>query len=352
MDVAIILINYKDYARRYLAECIASVRAQKYSGSFKVIIVDNESSQETVDYIKNVAPEAEIVVNKNNDGFAKGNNDGVKKAIELGFQYFVLLNMDTEVENDWLQKLVDAAAKLDNWGAVQSRAMLYSDKNKINTLGNSLHYLGFGFSSGSGVDYIAPTTNYHLPIVITYFSGVSVLLRRDVLEKVGMFDEEFWMYHDDLELSWKIRLAGYNLYLAPDSVVYHKYEFAKSIKQYYWMERNRFIFFLTVFHPLTIILLLPMFMVMEIGLIFFSIKGGFLGEKIKVYQWIIEADNWRYIKLRRAKIRKIRKLKDRDLIKHLVSKIEFQEIDNPLLRDIANPIMTAYWWIAKKIIIW
>jgi hypothetical protein len=133
-------------------------------------------------------------------------------------------------------------------------------------------------------------------------------------------------------------------------VVYHKYEFAKSIKQYYFMERNRLIFLLTAYEIWTLFLILPMWMIMELGLLVFALFNGFWQEKIKVYGWFLETQNWRYLRRRRQQINQSRQKKDRDLIKYLSAKIEFQEIDNWVLREIGNPLLAGYWWLIKKII--
>ncbi len=346
--LAIILINYRDYAKEYLVDCIKSLKEQDFSGSFKIFIVDNQSTEETQKKIKEIAPEAELIINKENAGFAKGNNDGIKEAIEAGFDYFFLLNMDTILEIDCLSKLIKVASNTENWGAIQSRLMLWPEKDKVNSLGNNLHYLGFGFSAG-GYQKLP----FQLEVQpITYFSGAAVLLRKNVLEEICFFDEKLWMYHDDLDLGWKMRLAGYQIYLAPESVVYHKYQFTKSIEQYYWMERNRFICLLTNYKLGTLLLILPMLILMEGGLLLFSLVNGFWRQKFKVYGWLLNPKNWSYLKSRRQKIKKIKKIKDKEVVKYFSGKIKFQEIDNWLLKWVGNPILNLYWQVVRRLIFW
>jgi len=351
--VAIIISpNWHDYAEKYLVDCVEGLKEQDFSGSFKLFLTDNESSAESVSFIKQLSPEIEIIANKKNDGFAKGNNDAIKKAINGGFEYFVLINMDTVVASNWLRELTEAAEKLSDWGAVQSRVMLFSDKNKINSLGNSLHYLGFGFSAGGGRKWVDYVKDFSSVRPVTYFSGVAVLLKKDILERVGFFDEKFWMYHDDLELSWKIRLLGKEIYLAPGSVVYHKYQFAKSIRQYYWMERNRFICLLTNYKIATNLLILPALILMELGLALFSLVNGFFWQKLRVYGWLINPRHWGYLVRRRRQIKKIRQVPDKKIIRYFTGRIEFQEINNPILKYFGNPFFNGYWWLVKKIIFW
>ena len=144
--VAIILVNFKDYANKYLADCLASLRKQDYTGEMKIFITDNETTEESYNFLKQAVPEAEIIRNKNNDGFAKGNNDAIKMALEQGFEYIILFNLDTVLEPDCVKKMVQVADSVEGSGAVQARLMLYDDKSKINSLGNVTHFLGFCYT--------------------------------------------------------------------------------------------------------------------------------------------------------------------------------------------------------------
>jgi GT2 family glycosyltransferase len=347
--VAIVISpNYKDYAKKYLSECFISIKQQDYNGGIKIFITDNESTAESFDLIKKLAPEAEIIRNKDNDGFAKGNNDAIKKALEQGFNYIALFNMDTVLEPDCLRKMVEAAESEKQIGAIQARLMLYENKNKINSLGNVTHFLGFGYAD----KYNQTIINQELQIKdICYPSGAAVLFKREVLEKVGLFDEEFWMYNEDQDIGWRIWLAGFKCVLAPEAAVYHKYEFSRSIKKYYWMDRNRIIAILKNYHLATLILIFPAFLVMEIGLIFFAVSGGWFKEKINVYKYFLSLKNWRYIIKARRQTQKLRLIQDRDIIKMFSGKIWYQEIGNVKLK-VANAIFNVYWKIIKIFIRW
>ena len=166
-----------------------------------------------------------------------------------------------------------------------------------------------------------------------------------------MFDEEFWMYNEDQDLGWRIWLSGLKCVLAPEAVVYHKYEFNRSIKKYYFLDRNRIIAMLKNYHFGSLILILPAFIVMEIGLIFFAFKNGWFFEKIKVYNYFLNLTNWRKIWALRKKVQKSRIIKDREIIKMFSGKIWYQEIGETRLR-IANVLFSAYWKIARAIIRW
>lgn len=367
--VAVILLNCHGYAEKYLADCILSLRKQDYWGEIKIFIVDNGTSAESYNILSKDVPEAELILNKTNDGFAKGNNDAIKLALAQGFDYVFLLNLDTIIEPNCIRKLVEAIKQGDSRlrgndnreiGCVQARLMLWPDKEKINSLGNSTHFLGFGFCGGYGQtlppplnlplgqgEKYQPMKNRH----IFYPSGAAVLLRTDVLKKIGLFDEKFWMYNEDQDLGWRIWLAGYKCVLASDAVVYHKYEFSRSITKYYWMDRNRILVVLKNYHWATLILIFPAFLIMELGLILFSIKTGWFKEKIQVWKFFFTPKNWIYVIRERREAQDLRKIKDRDIVPMISGKIWYQEIDDPKLRLI-NPIFNVYWKIVKAIIFW
>jgi len=347
----IISPNYKDYAEKYLADCIKSIRKQDYQGEMKVFITDNKTSRESFQLLSELAPEAELVLNKDNDGFAKGNNDSIRQAILQGCDYIILFNMDTIVEFDCVSELVKVAESDDKVGAAQARLMLWSDKDKVNSLGNITHFLGFGYCR----DYLTP----YSPLLIRrgdggevfYPSGAAVLFKKEVLEKVGLFDEEFWMYNEDQDLGWRIWLAGFKCVLAPKAVVYHKYEFVKSIKQYYWMDRNRIIAMIKNYHWLTLLLIMPACLIMELGLLMFAAKGGWFKKKLKVYKYFLTPTKWLYLWRARKQTQKLRKVKDKDIVKMITGKIWYQEIDDFRLR-LVNPVFDLYWGVVRRLIVW
>ncbi len=344
--LAIIVINYKDYANRYLVDFLTSLRAQNFAGQWQLFIVDNESTAQTLNYLASQAPEATIITNHDNAGFAKGNNDGIKAALRAGYEYFVLLNLDIILAPDALRQLVAAADKFENWGSIQALLMLHPATDKINSWGNAFHYLGFGYCLGNG----QPPLNIY-PQQIAYGSGAGLLLSSQAWQKVGGFDEKFWMYHDDLELGWKLRLAGYENYLADQAIIYHKYQFAKSIKQYYWMERNRGIVLLTHYRLPTLLLIAPMLIIVEIGLLAVALAKGFVGQKLRSYVWFVNPINWPYLWRRRKFLNQLRVRPDRAMAKWLISEINYQDVNKPIL-PLANLLLKIYWQVVKKIIIW
>lgn len=346
--VAIIISpNYKDYAKKYLKDCIASVNLQDYQGEIKVFITDNESSDESYAYLKSKLPKAYIHQNKKNNGFAKGCNDSMKVALESGYDYIFLVSIHSALEPACVRELVKVAESDEKIAVAQAR-MMFWDNNMINSLGNETHFLGFGYSSGYKEEWEGQIKSIK---EIFYPSGASMFFKRQALLEVGLFDEEYWMYNEDQELPWRMKLAGWKAVLAPQAIARTKYEFQRSIKKFYWMDRNRILAILECYHILTLILISPAFIVMELGLILFSLKSGWFKDKIRVWAYFLSIKNWQYILRARKRNQSLRKIKDKNIVKLISGKIWYQEVDDWKLRFI-NPIFGLYWKVAKKIIIW
>jgi N-acetylglucosaminyl-diphospho-decaprenol L-rhamnosyltransferase len=346
-SVAIIISpNWKDYAEKYLQDCIDSIRKQDYQGKMKIFLTDNETSERSFQLISRIVPEAEFILNKENDGFAKGNNDAMRLATAENFDYLFLINMDAVAESDCIRKLVDTAENDKNIGAVQPRIMLWDEKEKINSLGNVTHFLGFGYSQGYKDKYSAGEKKVS---DIGYFSGAAVMLKSEALKKIGLFDEEYWMYNEDQELGLRLWLSGYRCVISEAAAAEHKYEFSKSIKQFYWMDRNRILVILECYSSLTLLLIFPAFIVMEIGLILFSLKSGWFKEKLQVWKYFVSLKNWKYILKARKRNQDLRKIKESEFIRLIVGRIWYQEVDDWKLRLI-NPIFNGYWDVCRRVI--
>ena len=378
--VAIILVNYKDYVNRFLAECRDSLRAQNYPRDlYKVYIIDNASSEDSKKYIKENYPEA-IIVPRSDGNYAAANNAGLRKGREDGCELFVIANMDTKFDSAWLGELVGAVESDPKIGIAQSKMLLYPKtaeewKNpKINSLGNIMHYLGFGFTSFYGQKDekfpLPPSASRRIkggkngyPEINGYASGCSFIIKKDVLDKIGGYNEEFYMYHDDIEMSWKTKLVGYRIVLAPKSIMYHKYEFGRSILMLYYMERNRYIIMFTFYKLPTLLLVAPAIIFMDLGMLFYSILSGWFKVKIRVYSYFLKPSSWIKVFQARKEVKKMRRVnphtknfgvgvKDRDIVKYFSGEILFQEISNPVLKYIANPIFNLYWQAVKRVIFW
>ena len=347
MKVGVILVNYKDYAERFLAPCLASLHNLDSTIKPDIFIVDNASSSESETYLRTQSPEARIICNQNNDGFAKGNNDAMKIMLAEGYEYILLLNMDASLDPGALKELLRVAEANPLAGAVQARLMLDPDRELLNSLGNVTHFLGFGYCR-------AYREKYHDDKVestaIAYPSGACVLLSTEALKKVSLFDEEFWMYNEDQDLGWRLWLSGWQCLLAPRAVAYHHYEFSRSISKFYWLERNRLIVAWKNYSLLSLILFFPPLLVMELGTTYFSWRSGWLKEKIKVWVYFFNFKNWSYLLKARRQAQALRRVPDYKILPLFSGKIAYQEINSPLLKYGVNPIFSVYFYISRLLI--
>ncbi|MFA6410203.1 MAG: glycosyltransferase family 2 protein [Candidatus Buchananbacteria bacterium] len=344
--VLIIIPSYNGTG--FLPDCLSSLSKITYpKDQYEILVVDDVSTDNSVEYIKNNWAEIKLIVNEKNLGFAKVNNIGLQYAIDNNFDYAYLLNQDTVVEPDFLDQAIAISEVDEKIGAVQSKLLLYHDQGKINSIGNEIHYLGFAFAGG----YLSPNAELETR-EITYPSGACVLLKVKALKTVGLFNPDFFMYHEDTDLGWRLWLSDFKVLLAPKSVVYHKYEFSRSIKKYYYMERNRYLVLLQNYKIATLFLIFPAACIMDVAMFFYSFITGWWRQELLVYRYFFLPKTWAKILKTRRLVQKKRKVSDKEIIKRFVGKIDFQDIQNPLLKYIANPIFNLYWQIIKKIIWW
>ncbi|TSC96065.1 MAG: putative glycosyltransferase [Parcubacteria group bacterium Athens1014_10] len=341
--VAIIILVYN--GEKYLLDLLPSLKRQDYpEESCQIILVDNNSQDKSAEYIKNNFPQFVFIPNQKNKGFAKGNNIGIKYALEESFDYLVLLNQDTAVEPNWLGELVKTIEKDEKIGAVQPMILFWDKKDKINSSGNAIHFLGFGFSE----DFNQIKNLNQEEREISYASGAAVLFRAKALEEAGLFDENLF-YSEDVDLGWRIRLAGYKIINAPRAEVFHKYSFSRNKDKYYFLEYGRIFTLLKNYEIFTLILILPLLVFWEIGMIIYSFLKGWGNLKMKSYKDIFFS--FTILIKKRREVQKMRKINDKEICKYIKGKINsnYEDFKNPLFKLI-NPFLNLYWRLVKFLI--
>ncbi len=354
--VGIVLINYQDYARKFLIPCRDSLRTQNYPKELiNIYLVDNASSPESLRYLEEVYPEA-VILPRPDGNYCAASNLGFQKAINDGCKYLVALNMDTEVQPDWLTGLVQALEKNPEAGIAQSLIYLApkTEEEKIeprvNTGGNIINFLFFGFTSFYGKTLAASGIKTECYPEIIYPSGCSFIIRKEVFEIVGPYNEDYYMYHDDLSLGLKVRLAGWKIILAPLSVVFHKYEFIRNKRNLYYLERNRYLSYLAFYSFWPRFFLAPVFLIMDLGLLGFAVLGGWFGVKLRLYPELFSRHFSKLVAKERADFKRVAKVSKKTVFSSFSGTIKFAEIDNFILKYLVNPILGVYWKIVKKII--
>jgi GT2 family glycosyltransferase len=353
--VALIIVNYNH--ARFLRDLFSSLARVDYPReSLKIYFFDNASSDGSVtiarEFFAGFDLNSELIENRKNLGFAGGNNECIRQAVAEGFEFAYLLNPDTEVEPDFLSKTLVVMDDPET-AAVQSLILL-ADRTRVNSAGNAFHFLGFSYCLGyrDDVGSLAYQNLKDQTPEIVSASGAAVLFRLSALKEIGLFEELLFAYHEDVEISLRLRFAGWRLRLAPESVVYHKYEFSRSIEKYFWMERNRYIVLIMHFRWRTLLLISPMLKAVEIGMFLLALRSGWWREKLLVYGWFLNPQNFLAVMAARRRVKKTRILPDRAITRTMSTDIAYQEVDNLLLRRLGNPMMRAYWRMIRSMIRW
>ena len=349
-SVAIILLSSRQ-EKELVLDCLKSLAKTDYPKELiKTILVDNKSTDDVVSAVKSQYPEVTVIENKENLGFTVGNNIGIRYALDHGYEYIVILNNDTTVDKDWIKEMIAVADSDEKIGSVQPLIYIHGHTDIINTDGNQIHFLGFAYCGNykkkiNAIDVVSKE--------ITYASGAGMMVKNRVFRELGLFEEKLFIYHDDVEFGWRMRMAGYKIFLAPKAKIFHKYVFSKpSNRKWYLMERNRFIVIFENFKIRTLLLLLPASICMEIGLYWFAFTQGWLREKISADLYFINPINIIGIFHERKEKQKLRKIKDRDIISRFVGTIEFEDVSPILLTKVANPLFHAYWKMVRPLIFW
>lgn len=212
--VSIIIVNWN--GRAYLKDCLGSLSKISYK-NIEILFVDNASSDDSVTYVKQNYPKIKIIVNSKNLGFAEGQEGAFKKCKGPAV---LLLSMDTIVEKDFLTELVKILYSSRDIGAVQPKLLMYPRTHVIDSIGSFFLMSGMLYHFGREKDPKNPIYNKTMEIFSA--KGACILFRKEVIQKTGLFDKEYFAYFEETDLCHRIWLAGYRILYTPSSTVYHK----------------------------------------------------------------------------------------------------------------------------------
>jgi GT2 family glycosyltransferase len=237
----IIIINWNGY--KDTEELLNSLSLISYKNC-SITVVDNNSSGDDVEKLKKYfGNKIQIIQSKNNRGFAGGNNIGIKKALEEDTELVLLLNNDTIVEPDFLDKLVNDLNDDENIGIFAPRINYYYEIQKIWSEGGTISKIkASGFADSDKLETELDSKKKY----VSFVSGCCMLIKREVFERIGLFDENYFLYLEDTDLCSRSKKAGYEIVVIPESKIYHKV--GNSTKKnnpvipLYYTTRNRLYF--------------------------------------------------------------------------------------------------------------
>ena len=210
-DVTIVIPNYNGIA--YLGACLRSVEKQE-GVSAEVLVVDNGSTDGSQEYIRTEFPACRLICLEKNYGFCRAVNEGFRYA---GSEYVILLNNDTEIEPDFALRLLASIQKDQKRFSCQACMIQYHDHSKMDDAGDFYCVLGWGMARGKG----RPVENYRSGQKIFSSCAGAAIYRKSLTERLGGFDEAHFAYLEDMDLSYRAKLAGYYHWYEPEAKVYH-----------------------------------------------------------------------------------------------------------------------------------
>ena len=215
--VYIILLNWN--GKEDTLECLRSFEKIKYN-NYEIIVVDNGSKDDSVSEIKKYYPKINIIENRKNLGFAGGNNIGIKYAIDNHADYVLLINNDTTVEENFLTELVKAGESDEKIGLLGSKIYFHGEKNRIWAAGGKVNWLK-NKGTHIGLDEIE-AGQYDDMKEVDYLTGCCLLIKKEVIEKIGGLEEDYFLYYEDTDFSLQAQNIGYKCVYVPRSKIYHK----------------------------------------------------------------------------------------------------------------------------------
>jgi len=318
--VSVIILNHN--GRDLLPDCIESLKRQTYK-PLEIILVDNGSTDNSLPYIEKNFPDVKILKLEGNYGFSGGNNKGVE--ISKG-EYILLLNNDTITTPDLIGKLV-SHAQSSGCKAVAPKILMHPSKSIINGVGVCMNRLGFAWDRGIGEKDVGRYDEETDKVFGV--SGGCMLFDRDVLKDTELFDERYWMYYEDVDFSWRLRLLNYKSETLPSAIVYHKFRMSMEKRSkgelLFHQEKNRICNLIKNYSFGNMIKYF-------FSAFFFDSKRGVIAllrggesarsealQRFKAYLWnlcnIVETLK------RRAKIQKARRVSDSDILKYIEDQV-------------------------------
>ena len=331
MNLAVVIVTYGNAA--HIGGTLRALRPQLRDED-ELLIVDNASPDGTVAAAREAAPDARVLEQGENLGFAGGCNAGVESS---SARLLLFLNPDAVPAPGCVDALRGAADEQPGWGAWQALVTMDGGQ-RVNTSGGVTHFLGMGWagSCDEPVD-VAPGR----PVEVDFASGAALCVRRDAWERVGGFDARYFMYCEDLDLCLRLWLGGWAVGVAPAARVEHDYDFEKGGRKWFLLERNRWWTVLSDYPTGLLLLLLPALLAAEPALLLIAARGGWLRAKLRAQAAVLVA--LPRILARRRVVQATRAITAAELAERVSARL-----DNPYLgggtrvRGI-EPIQRGYW---------
>ena len=218
MDIAVVILNYN--GRNFLEEFLPSVIT--HSKEARVIIADNASTDDSVEFLRTNYPDLELIINESNGGFAKGYNDALKK---VEADYYVLLNSDIEVTENWITPCIELLESNKEIAACQPKVRAYHKKTHFEHAGAAGGFLDkdyFPFCRGRIFEFAEEDLGqYPETREVFWATGACLFIRAELYHACGGLDDTFFAHMEEIDMCWRLKKMGHKIYYAEGSIVYH-----------------------------------------------------------------------------------------------------------------------------------
>lgn len=334
--VSLVLVTHNSEAH---IEASLGILLSDPDGPEEIIVVDNASTDGTVAIVERMG--VKLVALDDNHGFPYGCNLGA--SLTRG-DVIAFLNPDTEPEAGWLPPLLTAIQRPGVGAAMPTMDLTYKRDHWF-TSGSALTYLGFAWSTNSGEPIPPNLEEQEVP----FPSGAAFVIDRALFDHLGGFRDEYFLYLEDVDLGWRLRLMGLETVQVPGSRVSHDYEFNRHERKMYYLERNRLRMVIANYRGATLALLAPALIAVELAVLAAAIRHGWLGQKLQSYRgfWQLRG----LLKQEKARSRSIRTVGDAAVLATMDAAFDgINQFEiHPVVRSL-NRVMVWYLRLVRRLV--
>jgi GT2 family glycosyltransferase len=305
----------------------------------EVVLVDNGCTDGAVDRLDGT-PGLVVVRPDRNLGFAGGCNAGAAAA---SGEILALINPDAIVEPEALAVLAEGVLR-PGVGIATASVRLADRPELLNSAGNEIHFGGLSWSG-----HFEERADEHLDERdVLAASGAAMAVRREVWDDLGGFDEDFFAYYEDADLSLRCWLRGLRVVYLPRAVVAHRYEFSRNPSKFFLLERNRAVMVWSCYSTRMLLVTAPVLLVLELATVAMSISQGWLRHKLDAWRWLWQ--HRRAVHARRCWVQRTRVASDRELSALFATRLDPGNLPPPAWTRPLDRVLAAYWSAARRLL--